>query len=366
MKEQVCVIGAGHQGMTMAAHLSLSGCEVGLWNRTPSHIAEILNSGEIKCSGIYEKNVRIAKVSTEIRDVIAELIMVTVPSSAHRDVARLLAPYMSSRHMVVLNPGRTFGAWEFAQELQQNGCRKLPLIVETQTIVYTCRRDSGNQVVLYALKKGVQITTLQKGKVEEACQRMPEVLRPYFQPVEDYLAVTLNNVGMVLHCAPLLFNIGWVENEKVDFKYYYEGITPTIASFLEKIDMERLAVAKALGHPIESVCEWLKRTYAAKGTNLYECLRSNESYRKIDAPRSMHHRYIEEDVPTGLVAFESAGMAVGVETPCISLVIDLAERIMDMKYRTNGRNFAKLHKACEDELLKKIILVTDIKYMKDI
>ncbi|WP_051180065.1 NAD/NADP-dependent octopine/nopaline dehydrogenase family protein [Selenomonas ruminantium] len=346
MKSRVCVIGAGHQGLTMAAHLSLSGCEVGLWNRTSSHIAEILNSGEIKCSGLYEKNARIAKVSTDIQDVIAEQIMVTVPSSAHRDVAKLLAPYMSSRYLVVLNPGRTFGAWEFALELQRNGCKELPLIVETQTIVYTCRRDSSNQVVLYALKKDVQMTTFQKNKAVEAWQRMPEVLRSHFHPVDDYLAVTLNNVGMVLHCAPLLFNIGWVENEKVDFKYYYEGITPTIASFIEKIDVERLAVAKALGHPIESVSDWLRRTYGAKGANLYQCLRDNEAYRKIDAPRSMHHRYIEEDVPTGLVAFESAGKTIGVETPCISLIIDLAEQIMNMDYRANGRDYAILHRVC--------------------
>ncbi len=43
--------------------------------------------------------------------------MVVTPSSAHRDVAAGLASYLQDGQIVVLNPGRTCGAIEFAKVL---------------------------------------------------------------------------------------------------------------------------------------------------------------------------------------------------------------------------------------------------------
>lgn len=67
----------------MAAHLTLNGVDVRLWNRTKENIQDVLNSGTIHCSGIVNGDARISKVSTNIKDVIADFVMVTTPSSAH-------------------------------------------------------------------------------------------------------------------------------------------------------------------------------------------------------------------------------------------------------------------------------------------
>ena len=42
-KKTVFVCGAGHQGLSMAAHLALNGLEINLWNRTPENIEVIEN-----------------------------------------------------------------------------------------------------------------------------------------------------------------------------------------------------------------------------------------------------------------------------------------------------------------------------------
>ena len=42
------VLGAGHGGKAMAAHLSLMGFEVNLYNRTPEHIAAIKARGGVE------------------------------------------------------------------------------------------------------------------------------------------------------------------------------------------------------------------------------------------------------------------------------------------------------------------------------
>ena len=336
----VFVCGAGHQGLSMAAHLALNGIEVNLWNRTPQNIQQVMDTGVIHCSGIVKGDAKISKVSSNIADVFADFIMVTTPSSAHKDVANRLAPFVTSKTTIVLNPGRTFGAIDFAEELKKNGVKTLPQIAETQTIVYTCRKSGPNSAAIFALKNDVKIAAIHGSDVNLILSRMPDCLKAYFSPVDSVAFTSLSNIGMVLHCAPVMMNVGWIECEKVEFKYYYDGISRSVAHLLEKIDAERQAVAKAGGYEVESLKQWLERTYLVSGKDLYECIRNNEAYREIDAPPTINTRYIFEDVPNGLVPVEAMGREYGIPTPNITTIIDLACSVMDSDYRMNGRRFS--------------------------
>ena len=337
--QTVFVCGAGHQGFSMAAHLALNGVNVSLWNRTQKNIQELLDTHIIHCSGIVNGDAEIPSVSTDMADVVTDFVMVTTPSSAHRDIARKLAPFVHPDMAVVLNPGRTFGAIEFAEELKKQGVRELPQIAETQTIVYTCRKNGPNSTSIVALKKDVEIAALRGSDMGRIMERMPACLKPYFKVVDSVGRTSLSNVGMVLHCAPVMMNIGWIETEKVDFLYYYDGISRSVAHFLEKLDAERQAVAKAGGIEIESVREWLIRTYGVTGRDLHECIGNNLAYREIDAPPTLNTRYIYEDVPNGLVPVEAMGREFGIPTPNITTIIDLACSVMDTDYRRLGRRF---------------------------
>ena len=336
---KVFVCGAGHQGLSMAAHLALNGVEVRLWNRSESHIREVIDSGVIHCSGIVNGDAAVSKVSSRMEEVIGDFVMVTTPSSAHKDIARELAPFVHKNMIVILNPGRTFGAIEFAEELKKNKVAELPHIAETQTIVYTCRKSGSNSTTIFALKNDVKIAAIRGADMEYILSSLPDCLKPYFAPVESVALTSLSNVGMILHCAPVMMNIGWIESDKVDFKYYYDGISRSVAHLLEKMDAERQAVARAGGYPVESVAEWLRRTYSVKGETLFDCIRDNDAYREIDAPPTLNTRYIFEDVPNGLVPVEAMGREFDVPTPNISTIIDLASSVMDKDYRRTGRRF---------------------------
>ena len=108
-------------------------------------------------------------------------------------------------------------------------------------------------------------------------------------------------------------------------------------------------VAKALGYPVESLIEWLHRTYQTEGNNLYEHLQSNRYYRGIDAPKSIKHRYLEEDIPNGLVPLEDIGKMFGVLTPVTTSIISFANIVMDCDYRKTGRRYSIL-KEIEEEI----------------
>ncbi len=51
MTRKFAVIGAGHGGKAMAAHLALMGFKISLYNRTASHIDVIKKRGGIELDG---------------------------------------------------------------------------------------------------------------------------------------------------------------------------------------------------------------------------------------------------------------------------------------------------------------------------
>ena len=354
---QVTVIGAGNSGFAMAAHLSANGHQVRLWNRSEETIRKLKETHMIKCYGEIQGEFVIDLVTNDLQKAIqgTDLILITSPANSHRELAKEIARYLDRDVIIVLNPGRTFGAVEFLQVFNRYNKLITPTIAETQTIIYTCRKISDDAVNIIALKSGVLLSTFDARENRNIIRQLPGCLQPFFKPARSMIETSVGNVGMILHCAPLLLNIGWTESQNHTYNYYYDGISPTIASFIEKIDEERVQVSQKLGLKVESTKDWLRRTYRLQGNSIYECIQNNEAYRNILAPNSMHHRYIFEDIPFGLVPIEYIGKRCGLPMKNTGIIIDLASSLFDICFRTIGRQVnvteTELLRAEEDLLL---------------
>lgn len=346
------VIGAGNSGLTMAAHLALDGYTVNLWNRTEATISKIIKTKAIYVSGKIEGRARLNLATTSIEEAVenADFIFITLPANTHGEIASRISDYIKPGAIVLLSPGRTFGAIEFLNRLKDENCKNIPLIAETQTIIYTCRKFAENSVKLLDFKKSNLLVAINCESSEDFIEMLPEVIRKFHIPAKSMIETSIGNVGMILHCAPILLNTGWIENKKYKFLYYYSGITPSIAGFLEKLDTERTEVANKLGFQIPSITQWLNFSYGVGGKNLFDALQQVESYKTIDAPLSLDHRYIYEDINTGLVPLEAVGKHLGMDMKLTSLVIDLACEIVNVNFRETGRNAEKLK--INDEFFK--------------
>ena len=340
------VLGAGHGGKAMAAHLALMGFEVALWNRTPEHIYVIKERGGIDLesperlpSGFGE----LALVTADIGEALefADVVMVVVPSSAHVDIARWAAPHLQDCHIVVLNPGRTLGAIEFERTIRQEGCKTRPLIAETETLIYASRSDGPAQARIFSIKETVPLAALPANRTPEVL----EALRPAYPQFIDGFSVLhtgLNNMGAIFHPALTLLNAGRIESTRGDFQFYIEGVTPSMARVLEVLDRERVTVASALGIRARTALEWLKMAYDATGDDLYEAIHNQPGYYGIKAPALLNHRYITEDVPMSLVPIASLGQQYGVSVRGIDAIIRLACIIHRTDYWRRGRTTEKL------------------------
>ncbi|HWP69322.1 MAG TPA: NAD/NADP octopine/nopaline dehydrogenase family protein, partial [Rectinemataceae bacterium] len=271
----------------------------------------------------------------------ADVVMIVTPSTAHFSLASAMAPFLHDGQIIVLNPGRTGGALEFCEVLRREKTRAMPVIVEAQTFIYASRMINRHRGHIFRIKNGVPASALPSHMTPDALAVMNQAF-PEFTAGSNVLATSLENIGAVFHPALTLLNAGWIESTEGNFEYYLQGISPAVARVLQKIDDERLAVARALGIRTVSAREWLYLTYDSPGADLCSAIRATTGYAGIKAPPTINHRYIWEDVPMSLVPMSSIGGMLGIPTPTIDLVISLAETMNDTDYRAGGRTVETL------------------------
>jgi opine dehydrogenase len=339
----IAILGAGHAGRAMAGDLALRGAPVALWNRTAANVAVLRARGGVEVEGEVEGFGRVSLITDDLGEALgdARLVIVCVPAFAHRELAERCAPYLCNRQIVVLNPGRTFGALEFARELAAVDCSAQVVVAEAATNLMTARSTGPAQSYIARIKHAVPVAALQADRTPEVVEALAEWY-PQFTPAFSTLETSFSNVGAVIHPAITLLNAARVENDQGRFEFYMEGISPGVARVLAAVDRERRAVAALLGVEVQSLEQWLASAYRATGSDLFEAVRANEGYRGITAPSTLEHRYILEDVPMSLVPIASAGRAFGLNTRAIDALILLAGLIMQTNYWTRGRTLESL------------------------
>ena len=344
--QRYSVIGAGHGGRAMAAHLALMGFDVALYNRTPQHIEGIkarkgidLESAEGGPHGFA----RFALVTSEMKAAVrhADVLMVVVPSSAHVDVAKSMAPHLKEGKFIILHPGRTCGAIEFDKTLRDAGCKAKAIVAEAETFIYASRADGPAQSRIFRIKEAVPLAALPATKTTLVLEAIQPAY-PQFIDGIDVLHTGLNNMGAIFHPAITILNAGRIEATHGDFQFYIDGVTPSVAHILEVLDRERVTVASSLGIRARTSLEWLQLAYDTRGDDLHEAIHNQPGYYGIKAPNTLKHRYIFEDVPMSLVPMAALGVRYGVSVRGMDSMIRLANFIHSTDYWRRGRTLDKL------------------------
>jgi len=248
-------------------------------------------------------------------------VVVAVPASGHAEVARKCARHLRDGQTLLLLPGRTGGALEFRQVLQRNGCRARILLGEANTFPFASRCVGPNAAVIHGAKADVQAAALPS-------RRTPELVaawRPLLQMLSaapSVLHTGLANLGAILHPAITLLNAERIARGD-SFAFYADGVTARVAETLAAADAERLCIAARYGLSLPSLPEWVATAYGHRADSIQQAVGGNPAYAGIKAPNTLEHRYLLEDVPTGLIPLVELGSAAGLRLPVLR---GLAER----------------------------------------
>jgi opine dehydrogenase len=338
----ISIIGAGNGGQAMAAHFTILGHKVTLYNRTIEKISNLLENPEIELTETINGKVKIAKVTTKISEAIigAELIMVTTTADAHKYIAKQIAPYVEDNQIIVLNPGRTLGAIEFAGIIKETTKKRI-YIAESQSLIYACRIDKPGLVRIIGIKNKVLLSAYPSVDTDYVINILNSIYN-CFVKTENALVTSLENIGAIFHPPVVLLNSASIE--RGNMFYFYNDMTPKIADFIEQMDYERLEIGKSFGIRLLTVSEWVSFAYEnIKGETLCEKMKNNPAYDKILAPKLIESRLIMEDVPTGLIPFVELAKLGNVKTPIMNSVISILQVLTKTDFYKNGRTLKNLN-----------------------
>ena len=339
---KVSILGAGAGGAAAVAELTLAGHEVTLWNRSADTLAPFIAGGGVAYEGVLGEGLAVPRLITaDMKAAIAsaDVAVVVLPTFSHAPVARSLAEAgWPADRPVVLNPGHTGGALEFAHAYR--GVRAdVPPIAEFSTLTYVARKYRPDRVTVTGRARQVRAAALAGGRaaLDAAC-----ALFPGASPVADVLAAGLANANLVLHPPGAVLGAAWVEATGGNFTFYVEAMTPGVARTMRQLDDERLAVAAAFGHRLPNLIEEMKLigTVESSVTDTQDfaaAITGGKANKRIKGPDSLQHRYYREDFGHGLLPFIELADIASVATPVARSLFTLAQALVGIDYRSGGR-----------------------------
>jgi len=340
--EKIAVLGAGNGGCALAAHLSLQGHMVNLFEapELAESFEPLAQKKEIVISGKAENSIaKLNKATTDIADAVkgVDTVFISVPAFGYARMSQLLVPFLVPGQLVVFLPG-SFATFILLGEMKQQKTRPDITIAEGATLPYAARLKERNHVEIegttFVLPVGVFPATRSEPVIKKLQTYYPEIIG-----CGNVLDSALNNLNPMTHPAPMLLSTSFIEG-KEGFYLYRDGITDGVKRVMIASDRERIALRKALSLP-EPHYGYHQFTpfevfedFFGKG-----CL--VETGYQLKGPASMTNRFITEDVPYGLVLFSILGKKLGVKTAVIDSIVELAGTVNDEDYWEIGTNLWK-------------------------
>ena len=309
---RIAVLGAGPVGQALACECLAAECDVTLYTAFEPERAALAGPKAVTIRGEHLIGTyRFADgPSTQpaiglragIDDAVADAdaILIATPAIAHATCAGLLAERLRPEHLIVLIPGRSFGAIDVARSLRRFAAPVLPTIVELAASPYRVESSGAGALTITAVSSEVSAAALPNRATEQALARLRAIL-PMLTAAKGVLETTFSDLSGVIDAPRALLR------------------DPD--SVVRQIDDERRRVAFAYG---------VRELPAAPPDE--------------DLPPALERgdQRVHDALCCSLVPLVSAGELAGIATRTASAMVDLGSVLGKLDYARHGRTLPSL------------------------
>lgn len=332
----------------MASDLKYSGFDVVLSSVAPhnSKLKMFKILGNIKIEGMFSKYEKPVVIPTDFIEENtqkaverADIIMINTPAFAQEVYEELIGKY-GHRGQIVVFPCGGFSAVNFNNYLKEIGREKDFFVCETGSFIYTTKLTGLGSVLIKDMKSSVMFACVDEKSTDYALSVMNRIY-PQFYKAENVWQTSFSNPSSTLHTITTLCNMSRIE-QMGSYKNSFYDITPAVARIIEKVDEERCKIASYFFKNVMSVTEIMCSLYNIKYDNIYDTIKNIGAFKIQYAPNNLKHRYVAEDVPYSLVPISTIGKKLGICSPNMDSIINLASMSNNVNYFEDGRNADKI------------------------
>lgn len=338
MATSVSILGAGHCGCAMAADLLNRNIPVLLY----AHPEHRRNVDAIQQRGHLLSDVAISGafsplLSTSMAEAVqfSKYLIVTVPAYGHETIIAELAKFDLRDHVVICITGNFF-------TLIARKRLNARVLLETATSPYASRFIDG-QIKIVGIKQWLPIASWPAHQMPGFRDQIQALFPAPLNWRTNVLEIGLMCITGVIHPTPMVMNTGWVETTHGDFYFYRDGMSPSVSKVIEDLDAERIHIARQFGLQTESILEIMNICYGHDYDTFLEFARESPEHNLMRVtPSTLHHRFVDQDIPYVLVPWFQLGQKVGLPCPTLGSIIHLASIANKTDYQAVGRNLDTL------------------------
>lgn len=304
---RIGIVGAGAIALGTAALLRRNQHHPMVWS--PSGVStKAFETAPLNVHGVFEAEFRLDIAQTAQTLVEAnDALILALPATGHKSVMDAIAPHIRSGQHIIISSHASFGAL-YLQKILTERDINAPVTAWGTTIVSGRRTDTAVRV--NTVRGQVDLCTVPEAQSDDALDLCKTLFGDRFTPREGILAITLSNLNPQNHLGIAMCNITRMERGE-DWSQGL-NVTPKVGRLMEKLDLERLEIAKSLGLDVKTIFEHFHKSFHVPIGSISDM--NQDMHRRGFGglgPTSADSRYITEDVPYGLEVTAVLGQMVG-------------------------------------------------------
>ncbi|SHJ12678.1 opine dehydrogenase [Dethiosulfatibacter aminovorans DSM 17477] len=325
-KMKIAVLGGGNSGYALSAYLTHLGHCVKLYKRSFKR-DKTEYEYEMNASGIFDFSCSIHMVTGNLDYALkgVQIAFLCIPAYCQEmffdDLLNSLKKIDYENVYTVLMPDN-YGCILLEDMIMKRGMGGYNRVLSLGSSLFASRAIDDRNVDFKGIKSEILVSSIYPEVVNDGVSIMNRII-DVFVKGRNIFEVNLSNMNPVVHTAVTVMNAARLENTKGEFDFYREGITPSVARVIEKVDMERMEIAKALGIETETLMDYIEHVYGFRKSGLYETLSESFVHTRANGPASLESRYVTEDIPYGLMPMAAMGRYLKIKTEAIDSLIVL-------------------------------------------
>lgn len=348
--KRAAILGCGSGGMTMAVDLGLRGFKVNLFDFPgfDQNLRAVEGRGSVETVGELEGSVEPDVITTDVAEAVegADVIFLTVRAYGVERFVGEAVKYMEPGQ-VILNWTSYFTAMRTYHMFKENAPEGA-ILAEGAILPYFVKPVEPGVMNVFGVKAHLWAAAMPN-------QRTPEMMRvvkqffPNCEAAKNVLDTSFTNPNLQVHVPPALLNTGLWERTGGDLEFYGALMTPKVTNVMDAIDRERMTVGAALGLELLPKPEVLKMEYGqygVRGDTMYEVYSTFSSHRSWRPGLSLDDFAAKtafgEDLMYGYVPISTLGDQLGIPTPAIDTMVNLANLVIGKDYWREGMTAEKL------------------------
>ena len=335
----VAIVGAGAIAFGSAALIEAGGHRAGLWSPSGRGTVGLAREGSLSYAGVMTGIAHPAVLPDVAEIAGCDVVLIAVPANGHRAVMERLAPYLESRHTVIVSGALSLSPLYLSKLVCARDVR--PAIASFGTTVLTARRSGEAAVSINVLRARLDVAAIPASDGARALEVCKSLFGDRFDLAASALAIALVNINPVAHAGLALANLTRIELGEAWPQYRY--LTPAVARLIDALDAERRAVAASFGLSVRTIEQHFEHSFDLPRAPLADQAALLHARRGgPPGPTSLDTRFVLEDAPFGLGFTAAVARIAGIRVPLTDACLDVLSALWGRDLRADNDILPKL------------------------